>query len=86
MAKNRKGNKIIYIKNVVDNKLSTTFSKLQSLSFIPTPKNLIDTIYTVHTRASIKSVVDNICLCNKCFSQLEKLWIVCPYCGEKIVN
>lgn len=44
----------------------------------------IPTAYTVRTTNPIKSVVEKIELCEKCFSQLEKLWVVCPYCGEKI--
>lgn len=39
--------------------------------------------FTVRTSVPIKSVVDKIITCKKCFSQLEKLWIMCPYCGEK---
>lgn len=44
----------------------------------------IPTAYTVRTTKPIKSIVEKIELCEKCFSQLEKLWVVCPYCGEKI--
>jgi ATP-dependent exoDNAse (exonuclease V) beta subunit len=39
--------------------------------------------FTVKTSIPIKSVVEKVITCNKCFSQLEKLWMVCPYCGEK---
>ncbi len=39
--------------------------------------------FTVKTSIPIKSVVEKIITCRKCFSQLEKLWMVCPYCGEK---
>ncbi|MDR1055147.1 MAG: hypothetical protein LBL90_04850 [Prevotellaceae bacterium] len=42
MTRNRKRNKITYVKNVVDNKLSTTFSELQSLSFIPNTEDIIN--------------------------------------------
>ncbi|MEI7724651.1 MAG: ATP-dependent helicase [Bacteroidota bacterium] len=42
----------------------------------------IPDIYTVKTSISLKSVVEKVILCRKCFSPLEKLWIVCPYCGE----
>jgi predicted amidophosphoribosyltransferase len=28
--------------------------------------------------------MEDIPLCSKCFSQLEKLWKVCPYCGAKV--
>jgi superfamily I DNA/RNA helicase len=40
--------------------------------------------YTVRTTNQLKSVIENVITCNSCFSQLEKLWIVCPYCGQKI--
>lgn len=43
----------------------------------------IPDIFTVKTSIPIKSVVDKVSNCEKCFSQLEKLWIVCPYCGQK---
>ncbi|MCX6270746.1 MAG: ATP-dependent helicase [Bacteroidetes bacterium] len=43
----------------------------------------IPDIFTVRTSIPIKSVVEKAIICQKCFSQLEKLWIVCPYCGEK---
>jgi superfamily I DNA/RNA helicase len=39
--------------------------------------------YTVKTHQPIKPLTETIPICTKCFSQLEKLWIVCPYCGEK---
>jgi superfamily I DNA/RNA helicase len=42
--------------------------------------------FTVRTNVPIKSIVDKVITCKKCFSQLEKLWISCPYCGEKIEN
>ena len=44
----------------------------------------IPEVFTVKTSLPIKSVVDKITLCSKCFSQLEKLWVVCPYCGQVI--
>lgn len=44
----------------------------------------IPDVFTVRTVNQMKSVVEKIETCNKCFSQLEKLWVVCPYCGEKI--
>lgn len=44
----------------------------------------IPDIFTVKTSIPIKSVIEKIINCNKCFSQLEKLWLVCPYCGQKI--
>ncbi|MEX6690082.1 ATP-dependent helicase [Danxiaibacter flavus] len=40
--------------------------------------------FTVRTSNPIKSVVEKIITCKKCFSQLEKLWVVCPYCGQKV--
>ncbi|HJS01227.1 MAG TPA: ATP-dependent helicase [Flavobacterium sp.] len=40
--------------------------------------------FTVKTSQSIQSVVEKIITCESCFSQLEKLWIACPYCGEKV--
>jgi superfamily I DNA/RNA helicase len=39
--------------------------------------------YTVKTSTSIKSVVDKVIVCENCFSQLEKLFAFCPYCGHK---
>ena len=44
----------------------------------------IPDVFTVRTVNQMTSVVEKIETCNKCFSQLEKLWVVCPYCGEKI--
>jgi superfamily I DNA/RNA helicase len=43
----------------------------------------IPDIFTVRTNEPIKSVVDKIVICSKCFSQLEKLFAYCPYCGQK---
>lgn len=43
----------------------------------------IPEIFTVKTSQSMKAVVDKIITCEKCFSNLEKLWVACPYCGEK---
>lgn len=40
--------------------------------------------FTVRSTIAIKSVVDEVKLCLTCFSQLEKLWQICPYCGSKI--
>lgn len=40
--------------------------------------------FTVRTSHPIKSIVEKVITCKKCFSQLEKLWIICPYCGHKI--
>jgi superfamily I DNA/RNA helicase len=44
----------------------------------------IPDIFTVKTSIPIKSVVEKVITCRKCFSQLEKLWVLCPYCGETI--
>lgn len=40
--------------------------------------------YTVQTTNPLKQVVDKIILCDKCFSQLEKMYAYCPYCGNKV--
>ena len=42
--------------------------------------------YTVKTSVPLKAMVEEITTCKACFSQLEKLWKVCPYCGEKIIH
>lgn len=39
--------------------------------------------YTVKTSLPIKAVVEKMITCSKCFSQLEKLFAFCPYCGQK---
>ena len=44
----------------------------------------IPEIFTVKTNVPLKPVVENTILCSKCYSRLEKLWVVCPYCGEKV--
>jgi len=46
----------------------------------------IPDIFTVRTSIPLKSVVEKVNICKKCFSQLEKLWVICPYCGEKIMD
>jgi DNA helicase-4 len=46
-------------------------------------KEIPDT-FTVRTIIPIKSVVEKVLTCEKCFSQLERLWLVCPYCGQKV--
>jgi DNA helicase IV len=43
----------------------------------------IPNIFTVRTSIPIKSVVEKVTTCSKCFSQLEKLFAFCPYCGHK---
>lgn len=40
--------------------------------------------FTVKTSNPLKSVVEKIKTCQKCYSQLENLWVVCPYCGQKV--
>lgn len=42
--------------------------------------------FTVKTSIPLRAIVEEIITCKKCFSQLEKLWKVCPYCGEKIMD
>jgi superfamily I DNA/RNA helicase/DNA-directed RNA polymerase subunit RPC12/RpoP len=44
----------------------------------------IPEVYTVKTSTALKSTVEKVVMCQKCFSQLEKLWVVCPYCGERV--
>jgi superfamily I DNA/RNA helicase len=45
----------------------------------------IPEMFTVRFTNPIESVVDKVVLCDACYSQLEKLWVVCPFCGSKIV-
>ena len=44
----------------------------------------IPDVFTVRTSLPIKSVIDKVITCESCYSQLEKLWVVCPYCGNKV--
>lgn len=44
----------------------------------------IPELYTVSTQHLTAPNTNILELCQKCFSQLEKLWKVCPYCGEKV--
>ncbi|HRG60107.1 MAG TPA: ATP-dependent helicase [Bacteroidia bacterium] len=44
----------------------------------------IPEIFTVKSGQPLKSVVDKVITCKKCFSELQKLFVVCPYCGEKV--
>ena len=39
--------------------------------------------YTVKTGLPLRSVVEKVITCPSCFSQLEKLFTFCPYCGTK---
>ena len=43
----------------------------------------IPELFTVRTSVPIKSVVEKVINCPNCFSQLEKLFSFCPYCGHK---
>ncbi|MGZ8536846.1 MAG: ATP-dependent helicase [Flavisolibacter sp.] len=43
----------------------------------------IPDIFTVRTSIPIKSVIEKLITCPNCFSQLEKLFTFCPYCGQK---
>jgi len=42
--------------------------------------------FTVRTSQQFQSVVEKVITCKKCFSQLEKLWIICPYCGTPVAE
>jgi superfamily I DNA/RNA helicase len=42
----------------------------------------IPEIFTVRTSIPLKSMVDNVIICPKCFSELSKLMVRCPYCKE----
>jgi DNA helicase-4 len=44
----------------------------------------IPEIYTVKTGEPIHISEEKVLLCKKCFSKLEKMWVVCPWCGEKV--
>ena len=44
----------------------------------------IPDMFTVKTSIPIKSVVEKVITCVSCYSQMEKLWVVCPYCGQKV--
>jgi superfamily I DNA/RNA helicase len=44
----------------------------------------ITEIYTVKTGEPIHVSEEKVLLCKKCFSQLEKMWVVCPWCGERV--
>jgi superfamily I DNA/RNA helicase len=46
----------------------------------------IPEIYTVRTSQYFNSQTESVKTCHNCLSQLENLWIVCPYCGEKICD
>lgn len=40
--------------------------------------------FTVKTSVALQPVVEKVITCKKCFSRLEKLWVICPYCKEEI--
>ena len=42
----------------------------------------IPDMYTVKTGEPLKSFNEPVKMCKKCFSKLEKMWVVCPYCGQ----
>ena len=44
----------------------------------------IPEIYAVRTSQNFKTGNENVKKCYNCLSQLENLWVVCPYCGAKI--
>ncbi len=44
----------------------------------------IPELFTVRNTVPLKSVVEKVILCQSCFSQQEKLWKHCPYCGAII--
>ncbi len=44
----------------------------------------IPSVYTVQASNMMKPVVAEIPICKNCFSQLEKLYTWCPYCGKKV--
>lgn len=46
----------------------------------------IPDIFTVKTSIPLKSVVEKVITCPRCFSQLEKLFAFCPYCGHKTIE
>jgi len=39
--------------------------------------------FTVKTSATALPVTEKVILCENCFSRMENLWLVCPYCGFK---
>jgi DNA helicase-4 len=42
--------------------------------------------FTLKTSLPNKSVIEKIPVCPKCSSQLEKLFVFCPYCGHNITG
>lgn len=48
--------------------------------------NEIPDNFTTKSSAETRSVMNKIEVCKECSRQLETLWIVCPYCGTKIIH
>ncbi len=46
----------------------------------------IPEIYTVKTSEPIQNITEPVRLCTKCFSKMEKMWVVCPWCGEAVID
>lgn len=46
----------------------------------------IPDIYTVKTGQPIKASAEPVKICSKCYSKLEKMWVVCPWCGETVIS
>ncbi len=44
----------------------------------------IPAAFTVRTAQAFDAVEEKIITCIRCYSQLEKMWVVCPYCGEQV--
>lgn len=40
--------------------------------------------FTVKTTQNFNAIADKIVTCKNCYSTMEKLWIVCPYCGTGV--
>ena len=48
--------------------------------------NEIPDTFTTKSSVETRSIMTKIEICKECSRQLENLWIVCPYCGTKIVH
>jgi DNA helicase-4 len=46
----------------------------------------IPSAFTVRTTDTSNSIVEKVIICEKCYSQLEKLHVYCPYCGQKVIE
>lgn len=44
----------------------------------------IPEMFTVKSGQPLKAVMEKVLTCKKCYSELQNLFIVCPYCGEKV--